>query len=67
MAKLTIYEGQNTIQQSATPQTSTLALPFSKYSGNKAHGNTINLNLYVIVALLRRFFTSGSILGLLNL
>jgi hypothetical protein len=39
----------------------TLALPFSKYSGNKAHGNTINLNLYVIVALLRRFFTSGSI------
>ena len=29
MAKLTIYEGQNTIQQSATPQTSTLALPFS--------------------------------------
>ena len=39
----------------------TLASPFSRYSGNKAHGNTINLNLYVIVSLLRRLFTSGSI------
>tara|TARA_Y100001935_G_scaffold253855_1_gene261239 strand:- start:329 stop:1588 length:1260 start_codon:yes stop_codon:yes gene_type:complete len=39
----------------------TLASPFSKYSGNKASGNTVNLNLYVIVSLLRRLFTSGSI------
>ena len=39
----------------------TLALPFSKYSGNKTPGNTVNLNLYVIAALLRRFLTSGSI------
>lgn len=39
----------------------TLALPFSKYSGKKAHGNTVNLNLYVIVALLKRLFTFGSI------
>ena len=39
----------------------TLASPFSRYSGNKAYGNTINLNLYVIVSLLRRLFTSGSI------
>tara|TARA_Y100000389_G_scaffold102965_1_gene99824 strand:+ start:9419 stop:10672 length:1254 start_codon:yes stop_codon:yes gene_type:complete len=39
----------------------TLALPFSKYSGNKTSGNTVNLNLYVIAALLKRFLTSGSI------
>lgn len=38
-----------------------LALPFSKYSDNKTPGNTINLNLYVIIALLKRFITSGSI------
>ena len=34
----------------------TLALPFSKYSGNKVAGNTINLNLYVIIALIKRFY-----------
>jgi len=39
-----------------------IALPFSKYSGDKTYGNTINLNLYVIIALLRRFLLSGSIL-----
>lgn len=39
----------------------TLALPFSKHSGNKTSGNTVNLNLYVIAALLKRFLTSGSI------
>ena len=38
----------------------TLALPFSKYSANKTNGNTINLNLYVIAAIIKRFFTSGS-------
>ena len=32
----------------------TLALPFSKYSGNKAYGNTINLNFYIIISLLKR-------------
>lgn len=40
----------------------TLALPFSKYSGNKVAGNTINLNLYVIIALIKRFLTSGAII-----
>ena len=39
----------------------TLALPFSKYSGNRCYGNTINLNFYIIVSLLRRIFRNGSI------
>ena len=39
----------------------TLALPFSKYSGNRTYGNTINLNFYIIVSLLRRIFRNGSI------
>ena len=39
----------------------TLALPFSKYSGNNAYGNTINLNFYIIVSLLRRILRNGSI------
>lgn len=40
----------------------TLALPFSKYSGNKVAGNTVNLNLYVIIALIKRFLSSGTII-----
>jgi len=39
----------------------TLALPFSRYSGKKTGGNTINLNLYILEALLKRFLSSGSI------
>ncbi len=39
----------------------TLALPFSKHSGNKTNGNTINLNLYVIVAIIKRVIFSGTI------
>lgn len=39
----------------------TLALPFSKYSGNRTYGNTINLNFYVIVSLLKRIFRNGSL------
>jgi len=32
----------------------TMALPFSKYSGSKTFGNTVNFNLYVIIALVKR-------------
>tara|TARA_B110000027_G_scaffold67539_1_gene72219 strand:- start:7282 stop:8544 length:1263 start_codon:yes stop_codon:yes gene_type:complete len=39
----------------------TLALPFSKYSGNRTYGNTINLNFYIIVSLLRRIIINGSL------
>ena len=39
----------------------TLALPFSKYSGRKSSGNTINLNFYIIICLFRRLLTNGSI------
>ena len=39
----------------------TLALPFSKYSGSKTFGNTVNLNLYVIIALIKRVFYFKSI------
>ena len=39
----------------------TLALPFSKFSGNRTFGNTINLNYYVIVSLLRRILCNGSV------
>lgn len=39
----------------------TLALPFSKYSGRKSSGNTINLNFYILISLLRRVFSNGSV------
>lgn len=39
----------------------TVALPFSRYSGSKCYGNTINLNLYVFSSVLKRFLISGSI------
>ena len=39
----------------------TLGLPFSKYSGSKTFGNTVNLNLYVIIALIKRVFYFKSI------
>ncbi len=39
----------------------TLALPFSKYSGKKSSGNTINLNFYIIICLFRRLLSNGSI------
>jgi len=38
----------------------TLALPFSKYSGRKSSGNTINLNFYIIICLFRRLLSNGS-------
>lgn len=39
----------------------TLALPFSKFSGKKTFGNTYNLNLYILLALLKRFIKSRSL------
>ena len=38
----------------------TLALPFSRFSGGKASGNTVNLNLYIIIALLKRITKNQS-------
>lgn len=38
----------------------TLALPFSRFSGSKTHGNTININFHILLALVKRIFIKNN-------